>query len=505
MIPSKEIFELIKSLDKGERRHFSNYSKLHSSRNKNYQLLFNAIGKQKEYDEPKLLSELKHHDFARYFPVAKNYLYEKIMESLANFHSDMSVNAKVRALIQQIELLQKKGLYSHSKKLIRKVKKNAYEEELHPALLEIISVWEQNILIEKYQLSETERLNDEIKNILSLLNESSVCNYVFLKMLGFYYSYFRTRNKKYLREATNIIQNPDFLRASNTQTYKGRQRAIEANMFYWYMKGNLNKVSYFAKEGMEHNFNHPLGLKRDSKQYFILLNNFFVITMEQKKHDVASLVLKKFDAVEHHAKTYSQKGGFYYTHSNSLLYYLRETGDIKELEKKLPAIIKDIDIYKKDINLHDRAILLSNIAVSQFCVGNYKKCLYFLNKLKTEYDLANHPELQYGYYLLSLITHYEAENYDVVPYSLQSFYRFLKRKTHLTKLEKLIITLCRKLIKAKSAQEVIAELKKFREQLTSLKEDYVSHHISKFFDIPSWLESKIKNISFGEVVAEKIK
>ena len=136
--------------------------------------------------------------------------------------------------------------------------------------------------------------------------------------------------------------------------------------------------------------------------------------MEQKKYREANIILRKFDGVKHLAKTYSQKGGLYYTYNNCLLYYLRETGNTKELEKNLPIILKEIDVYKKDINLHDRAILLSNIAVSLFFMGRFRKCLLFLNKLKTEYDLSNHPELQYGYYLLSLISHYELGNYDVL-------------------------------------------------------------------------------------------
>src|SRR3990172_865732 len=499
MIPSKDLFELIKSLDKAERIHFNKYANLHSSVKKNYLHLFNATDKQKEYDESKLISELKDHDFANYFPVAKNYLYARLMDSLANFHSDMSPHARIRTMIQQIELLQKKGLYAQSKKIIRKAKKVAYEEEIFHALLEIISVWEQNIFIEKYELVDAERIYDEIKNISAQMNESFICGYAFLKILNLYYHYFQTRNNKYLKELEKTIHAPDFVKAKNTKTYKGRQRALEANMFYWYMKGNLDKVSTFAQKGIEHNFTHPLGLKKDCKPYFILLNNFFVITMERKKYDEANLVLKKFDSVSPFAKNNSQKGALYYTFSNCRLYYFRETGNMLTMEKQLPEILKDIETYKKDINLHDRAILLANIAISHFYLGNNKKCIFFFNKLKTEYDLSSHPELQYGYYLLTLIAHYELKNYDVLPYSLQAFYRFLKKKEKINNMEKYIISLCRKLIKINSEKETIIEFRKFREFLSHTKDT----HIYKFFDIISWLDSKIENRPFAEVVQEK--
>ncbi|MBI4931379.1 MAG: hypothetical protein HY841_11490 [Bacteroidetes bacterium] len=499
MIPSKDLFELIKSLDKGERIHFNKYANLHSSVNKNYLHLFTAIDRQKEYDESKLQSGLKNHSFAKYFPVAKNYLHARLMDALANFHSDMSPHARIRTLIQQIELLQKKGLYAQSKKLIRKAKKVAYEEEIYHALLEIISSWELNIYIEKYDLAYAERMHHEIKEVLLRTNESFICNYTFLKILNLYYHYFRTRNNKYVKEAETAIRNLEFIKAENTNTFKGKQRALEANMFFWYLKGNLDKVSGFAQKGIEHNFTHPLGMKKDCKPYFILLNNFFVITMERKKHDEANLVLKKFESVSHFAKTHSQKGALYYTYNNCCLYYFRETGNLQTMEKQLPEILKDIDTYKKDINLHDRAILLANVAISNFYLGNYKKCVFFFNKLKTEYDLSKHPELQYGYYLLTLIAHYESKNYDVLPYSLQAFYRFLKKKEKINNMEKYIISLCRKLVKTNSDKETLMEFKKFKEFLSHTKDT----HIYKFFDIISWLESKIVNRPFADVVREK--
>lgn len=503
MTHSKELFELIKSLNKGERRHFSNYALLHSSANKNYMRLFSAIDRQKDYDESKIIHDFKHHNFSSYFPVAKNYLYGRILDSLANFHTDISANAKVRTLIQQIELLQKRGLYSHSKKIISKAKKIARTEELHSALLEVISVWELNILIENYEIIEADKLFIEIKTILNQINETAICNHTFLKILGLYYRYYSTRNKKYLSEAKKEIGNPEFIRAQHTAVFKGRQRAIEANMFYCYIKGSLDQVSKYAKMGIEHNYLHRLGLQKDCKQYFVLLNNYFVIMMERKKYKEALTVLKKFDDSAHYAKTYSQKGGHYYTNSNCLLFYYRTIGDIKEIENRLPAILKHIDVYKKDINLHDRAILLSNISVSQFFMGKYKKCLYYLHKLKTEYDLTNHPELQYGYYLLSLIAHYESGNYDVLPYALNTFYRFLKKKTEVTRLEKLLLELCKKLIRTSSEKETMEELKKFRVRLAELKEDYVSHHISKLFDLKSWLDSKISKKSMEEIIRLK--
>src|SRR3990170_3563995 len=122
----------------------------------------------------------------------------------------------------------------------------------------------------------------------------------------------------------------------------GSKTYLLKNTNSWMQKGYMDKVSTFAQKGIEHNFTHPLGLKKDCKPYFILLNNFFVITMERKKYDEANLVLKKFDSVSPFAKNNSQKGALYYTFSNCRLYYFRETGNMLTMEKQLPEILKDI-------------------------------------------------------------------------------------------------------------------------------------------------------------------
>ena len=85
MSKSDVLFQLIKSLSRGEKRNFKLLTQL-TSGDKKYIQLFDAIDKESDYDESKIIKDLKDDDFTRQFSVAKNYLYNSILKSLAYFY-----------------------------------------------------------------------------------------------------------------------------------------------------------------------------------------------------------------------------------------------------------------------------------------------------------------------------------------------------------------------------------------------------------------------------------
>src|SRR3990172_3171206 len=133
--PSQDLFLLIKSLSKTEKRYFKKFSDLHGKQDNQYLILFDAITKQKQFDEEALKKQFKGQAFLRQFPVAKNYLYSRILDALEFYHRDSSIHSSVRRNIYRAELLQKKGFYDQSMKLLRRAKVEANELDLFHALL----------------------------------------------------------------------------------------------------------------------------------------------------------------------------------------------------------------------------------------------------------------------------------------------------------------------------------------------------------------------------------
>ena len=86
---SSHLYELIKSLSKAEKRYFKVFVTRHtaSDSQNNAQILFDAIDKQKTYNEELLLEQLSKYVFVKKFSIAKARLYDTILKSLDAFYS----------------------------------------------------------------------------------------------------------------------------------------------------------------------------------------------------------------------------------------------------------------------------------------------------------------------------------------------------------------------------------------------------------------------------------
>jgi len=117
-----------------EKRYFKVYSSKHVIGDKNeYVQLFDAIDKMAEYDEELLLDK----KFVKNLSAEKNYLYKLVLKSLNAFHQGVNPKTKIYNLLQSIEVLYHKGLYSQAEKLCQKAMKIAVENELFSHQLSI--------------------------------------------------------------------------------------------------------------------------------------------------------------------------------------------------------------------------------------------------------------------------------------------------------------------------------------------------------------------------------
>src|SRR4051812_37900043 len=119
--PDDSLFRLIKSLSRNEKGYFKKYSSMHIiGGENNYIRLFDAIEKQKKFNEEAIKKHFSEGKIIKQFSSAKNYLFTLILESLESYNSGMEAE-----LIRQqnyIGILIQKGLYKEAGKVIKKTK-----------------------------------------------------------------------------------------------------------------------------------------------------------------------------------------------------------------------------------------------------------------------------------------------------------------------------------------------------------------------------------------------
>lgn len=163
-IVKDNLFELIKSLTRGEKRSFKQYANYSSSGDKKYLRLFEIMDSQKQYDEDIVKQKLKKEKILRPLPSMKKYLLELLSKSLQFHHSGKSVEMKIREYLTAIEIYHNKGLKELRDRTLKKVKQLATKYERHEASLTILNMEigfgnktflsQKNMLIEQGQIVE---------------------------------------------------------------------------------------------------------------------------------------------------------------------------------------------------------------------------------------------------------------------------------------------------------------------------------------------------------------
>src|SRR5882757_6478428 len=173
------LFRLIKSLSKTEKAYFTKFAERHVIGEKNnYLKLFDAIDKQTVYDEKKMLREEK---YIKQLPYLKNYLMDIILKSLQVFYSDHTQEHRVRRMLDDAWLLNKKGLYDLCYDVLEKIKKESYNTISGSAFMDAARLEERVFAItgdikrQKEGIEITLPEEREILNDLLWYNEIASC------------------------------------------------------------------------------------------------------------------------------------------------------------------------------------------------------------------------------------------------------------------------------------------------------------------------------------------
>ena len=503
MKASNDLFDLIKSLGGAEKGYFKKHSAIKSASDKNYLMLFDSIASQNEYDEKELRTQFKNYPFARQFPVAKTYLYDRILKALDSYHS--SDNEEIRSHLHDAEVLYEKGLYKQSLKSVNKAKEAALAYDMHYFLPEVFH-WELNLAKEQYDLKWTEKIMEEYNYHLGLLQ-----NILTYRKLSLTVGILAEKNRKLnskdiLGEIKKTIQLPALKNESLALTFTSKIHFHNAHVSYSFAKGDYASGKIHLEKIISLCEASPEKIKNNFHFYISSVNNLMEIYFEFKNYDSALLQLEKFKNTLSNVKNYSTSAFQFYVYNSYHLRHLKQTGQFENAVDLLPGIIKEYDSYKSELNQMEKIILGSYFALIWFGCGEYKKCIHVLNSIRNELSLGIRPDIDNFIRIFYIIAHYEAGNLDLLPHLTQSAYRTLQKQEQSGRFEKIIISFFKnELINSVNAKEIIGAFVELKKELLPLTKDADEKSVFEFFDYISWLDSKIENKPFAEIIRGKIR
>jgi hypothetical protein len=501
-----ELFQLIKTLEKGEKRHF----KLYMNRNGAAEdlkiiQLFDALDKLDSYDEETILKKnpsIQKQQLSN----LKAHLYKQILSSIRLIRNDQNIDIMLHEQLDYARILYNKGLYHQSLKLLSKIKDLAKTNNQ-------ITYWVQALFFEKkietlhITRSFDDRANqlvaevDDLNNRLSIVGKLSN---LALQLYGWYIKVGHARNEEEIEELKRFFESKMPQEAGEFTGFYERLYFYQSHAWYGfiqqdfltYYKNCQRWVDLFDKE--------PFMIKIEPQHYIKgmhnLLNAHFMLRNDKR----FNIDLDKFQAFyesrEGNATMNNHVQSFVYLYLSKINKHFLE-GTFSEGLELVPEIESKLKEFELQLDRHRTLIFYYKIACLYFGSGDYNSTIVYLNKIiHWKSDLRS--DLQCYARLLHLISHYELGNEAILESLIRSVFRFMSNMHNLGRVENEIFSFLRNTFRINPTM-VKSEFFNLLSVLRPVHENSKESRSFMYLDIISWLESKVNGVPVQTIVRQK--
>ena len=500
------LFQLIKSLEKSEKRNFKLYANRNASGEelKSVQL-FDALDKMDDYDEALLL---KRNDSIKKQQLSnlKAHLYKQLLFSLRLINDETDIDIQLNEQMDYARILYNKGLYLQSLKILDRVKYLAKANNqftyLQQALFFEKSI--ESLYITRSMQNRAEELSKETIEISNSLTLTSQLSNLSLQLYSWYIQNGHSRN-----EVENAEVQKFFLDNLGDKTLACKHfyeklylyqsyswTAFIRQDFLQYYRYTQKWVTLFEKE--------PFMIAIETAHYIKGMHNLMGSHFDLANHSKLVETLGQFEEFSNSPIVVNNVNNriqcfIYRTISIFNKHFLEGSFTeglqlITEIELKL----KEYEIY---MDRHRILVIDYKIACLYFGSGNYEKTIDYLNKI-INWKVDLRTDLQCYSRLLHLIAHYELGNEEILDSLIKSVYRFMSKMQNLSVVEEQIFSFIRKSFKL-TVKTIKPELENLLVNLKAFQNNRFETRAFIYLDIISWLESKLDNIPVQDVLKRK--
>lgn len=500
------LFQLIKSLEKGEKRNF----KLYATRNASSEelkivQLFDALDKMDSYDETLLLkrnSNIKKQQLSN----LKAHLYKQILNSLRHINDDSYIDMQLHEQMDYARILYNKGLYLQSLKVLDKMKEMAKATNQFTYLQQAL-FFEKKIEALYITRSMSDRADalsiesDEVSCSLSLVSQLSN---LALQLYSWYIKNGLSRNEKEADEVQEFFLTRLGNKAAKCKTFYEKLYLYQSYCWTAFIRQDFLQYYRYTQKWVDLFDQHPQMIEIETGHYIKGMHNLMGSQFNLMNPERLRKTLQHFD---HFCKSPLVANSInnkvqcfvYRTISFFNLHFLE--GSFSEGIKSVPEVEKSLKEYELYIDKHRVLVFYYKIACLYFGSGDYEKAIDYLNII-INWKVNLRTDLQCYSRLLHLIAHYELGNDQILDHLIKSVYRFMAKMQHLSPVEEEIFKFIRKTFHV-GVRHIKPELEMLLVKLKDLQHNRFETRAFIYLDIISWIESKLENIPVQNILREK--
>ncbi len=509
MMPTRStdmLFQLIKSLEKAEKRHFKLYIK-RSSGNEDLKIvrLFDALDKLKDYDEKGLLKKMAGVTKPQLANL-KTHLYKQILASLRLLKSADSLDLQLNEQFDYAHILYKKGLFHQSLRLLEKAKEIANANQKFNFLPQIISLEKriENLHITRSMQDRAEILSAEANEVSRHIDMVARLSNLALKLYSWYVQHGHARNEEDEKDVRQFMKD-NLLPGVWEQTgFYERLYLYQSYTWYAFIRQDFLQYYRYTKKWVDLFTGQPLMIRVETGNYIKGLHNLLNAHFDLRNYRQFEKTLKQFekfaqtDRVKDHDNFRIQ--AFIYISTARINQHFM-LGTFRQGLSIVPGIEEKLSTYSLFIDRHRVLVLNYKMAMLYFGSADYNTCIDYLQKIINDKTNLRY-DLQCYARLLHLMAHYELGN-DMLMESLsKSVYRFMAKMKNLTAVEEAMFKFLRQSIPL-SPRQLKPELQKFLDTIKHLEKNRFQTRSFAYLDIISWVESKVYGKPMGTIIQEK--
>ena len=505
MVTLDELYDLVKSLTKSEKRFF----KLMVSSEDHALViskLFDELEKALVFDESKLLKSSKQKQKTLSPTDIIRLTYTVILKSQRTFYAEGISGYKIKDEISNLRNLFDKAQYKQCRKMLNKLKEESYTEESFNFILEIISIEKQLLDIENKFGNTSKSLDDLIKEEQLLIDKS--------KNIGEYAQAFSRLN--YLVRQNMVAKTAKefetYDKLLNSTLFKSVDKCYskKAEVLYHHTralcfskKRDNSMRQHEFKSMIELMDKNPFLIVEYPKRYLSGINNILSVEIEQAHYGTAEKLIDNFIKLKNHPAfntTDLQLKIFTSTTNAQLLIYT----DGGRTDKAIPIvkyINEQIELYKDKINKEELLIFYYNFTSLYIYSQKYNEASKYLNLLLSANDTNLRQDLQCFSRLQNMILHYELQKIPELKYLIKTTRDFYKNQKYQFKIEKLIMDLFEELTETNEPKDI---WDKTHKQIKDLMLDPYEKIANYYFDFLAYTESKVTGKKVGDIIFDKL-
>lgn len=500
------LFVLIKSLSKSEKRQFKLYvGRLGVNEDSKFLTLFNILEKLSAYDESIILKKgiVKKQQLSN----LKAHLYKQILISLRLNPSHQNIRIQIREQLDFATILYHKGLYKQSLKILDKAKSVAIANEEKNIAYEIIEL--EKVIESQYITRSISNRADELTvqaKELSVQNVlASKLSNLSLQLYGLFLKTGYVKNDKENQRITKYFNARLPKYDINKLGFREKLWLYKAYLWYSFLTQDFLSCYKYASKWVDLFYDYKNMIELNPV-FFLRGNHYLLETLFYiNYHDKFKETLSNLEAITNE-KWFPKDDNiegliFMYVYNNKFNLHFME-GSFQEGLPLVNEVLLNLKKYRNKIDEHHVMVFYYKIASLYFGAGDNKKCIEFLNKIISNKSLEMREDLLCFSRILNLVAHYEAGldyNLDV---QIKSTYKFLIKMEDLYEVQKEMIKFLKELGDI-YPHELKGAFIKLYEKLKQYEDHPYERRAFLYLDIISWLESKINNKPVGQVIRDK--